>query len=249
MRPAWCWRKRGVRVGSLPDEHDAELLAAPRLLRGLPLAGSLITADALYCQRGLCRQIVASGGDYLVIVKGNQPRLYTDIALLFEAPPPETTFTAAEQRDRHGDRHEVRRLVVSGALHGYLDWPGAQQVGQIERVVRQGQRTFTQVRYFVTSLPEPDPHWNQPGVTATQLLQHVRRHWCIENRLHYVRDVSFGEDACRVRSGAAPQVLAALRNAVIGLLRSAGWDNIAAGLRYNAWRPSAALELLGLTAS
>jgi hypothetical protein len=87
------------------------------------------------------------------------------------------------------------------------------------------------VRSFVTSLPAPDPHWG------------------IEKRLHYVRDVTFGEDACQVRTGAAPQVLAALRNAVIGLLRDAGWSNIAAGLRYNAWRPGAALQLLGLTPS
>ena len=204
------------------------------------------TADALYCQRGLCRQIVASAGDYLVIVKGNQPRLYTDIALLFEAPPPETTFTAAEQRDRHGDRHEVRRLVVSGALHGYLDWPGAQQVGHIERVVRQGRRTFTQVRYFVTSLPEPDPNWNQPGVTATELLRHLRSHWTIENRLHYVRDVTLGEDACRVRTGSSPQALAALRNGVIHLLEGVEAPSKAAAMRRLAAHPVEAVRLISI---
>ena len=69
----------------------------------------------------------------------------------------------------------------------------------------------------------------------------------IDNRLHYVRDVSFGEDASQIRSGAAPQVMAALRNAVLRLLRDAGWSNIAAAVRYNAWRPGAALQLLGLT--
>ncbi len=228
------------------DEHDVELLVAPRLLHELPLHGAVVIADALYCQRALCEQIVAGGGDYLVIVKGNQPRLHTDIVLLFESPPQETTFAVAEQRDRHGDRHEVRRVWTSGELFGYLDWPGARQVGKLERVAHQKGKVRRQVRYFVTSLPEPDPHAGQTGAGPEQLLRLVRGHWRIENRLHYVRDVSFGEDASQVRSGAAPQVLAALRNAVIGLLRDAGWNNIAAAIRYNAWRPGAALQLLGL---
>ena len=249
MRPAWCWRKRGVRIGTLVDEHDVELLVAPRLLQELPLEGAVVTGDALYCQRALCDQIVDAGGDYLVIVKGNQPRLHSDIVLLFDSPPEETPFAFAEQRDRHGDRHEERRVWTSGELFGYLDWPGARQVGKIERVALQKGKTRRQVRYFVTSLPAPDPHLGQAGAGPEQLLRLIRGHWRIENRLHYVRDVSFGEDASQIRSGAAPQVLAALRNAVIGLLRDAGWTNIAAAVRYNAWRPGAALQLLGLTPS
>jgi hypothetical protein len=207
----------------------------------------------LYCQRSLCQQIVEAGGHYVVLVKANQPRLLADLEFLFAEPPLDegtgcpVPFACAEQRDQHGDRHEVRRLWVSGALHGYLDWPGAQQVAKVERVsTRRGQVTV-QVRYALTSLPEPDPLWDERGATADELLRLIRGHWAIENRLHWVRDVTFGEDASQVRSGAAPQVLAALRNAVIGLLRAAGWDNLAAGLRYNAWRPGAALELLGLT--
>jgi len=229
------------------DEHDAELLSAPRLLEELPLKGAVVTGDALYCQRALCQQIVAAGGDYVVIVKGNQPRLQQDIVLLFESPPEETTFSFAEQRDRHGDRDEVRRVWTSGELFDYLDWPGARQVGKLERTAQHKGRTHRQVRYFVTSLPAPDPHWEIEGAGPAQLLQLIRGHWAIENRLHYVRDVSFGEDGSQIRSGAAPQVLAALRNAVIGLLRDAGWGNIAAAVRYNAWRPGAALQLLGLT--
>jgi predicted transposase YbfD/YdcC len=203
----------------------------------------------LYCQRAFCSQIVAAGGDYVVIVKGNQPRLQQDVVLLFEEPPQETTFAFVEQRDRHGDRHEVRRVWMSGELNGYLDWPGAHQVGKIERVVHHKGKIRSQVRYFVTSLQEPDPYLGVVGAGPAHLLKLIRGHWAIENRLHYVRDVSFGEDASQVRSGTAPQVLAALRNAVIGLLRDAGWINIAAGLRYNAWRPGAALQLLGLAAS
>ena len=101
---------------------------APRVLAALPLAGRLVTGDALYCQRELCAQIREAGGDYLLIVKANQRRLYEDIELLFAEPPEGEVFREAEQRDRHGDRHEVRRLWASTALRGYLDWPGVQQV-------------------------------------------------------------------------------------------------------------------------
>jgi hypothetical protein len=191
----------------------------------------------------------------VVIVKGNQPQLQADIADLFADPPPDAVtgqplrFACAEQRDRHGDRQERRRLWVSGALIGYPDWPGAQQVAQVERTSTRTGQTAVQTRSVLTSLPEPEPLWDPPQrqtATAAELLHLVRGHWAIENRLHYVRDVTLGEDASQVRTGAAPQVLAALRNVVIALLRDAGWPNIAAGLRSNAWRPDAALQLLGL---
>lgn len=232
-----------------------ELHAAPALLSALPLPGAIITGDALYCQRKLRQQIVQAGGHYLITVKGNQPQLLADVQDVFADPPVhEVTglpipFAQAEVRDRHGDRHEVRRLWVSGALGGYLDWPGAQQLAKLERTSTRKGRTRTWTRYLITSLPEPDPHQGTSGTTAAALLAPSRGHWRIENRLHWVRDVTFGEDASQVRSGSGPQALAALRNVVISLLRHAGWRNIAEGLRYNAWRTDAALELLGLTPS
>jgi predicted transposase YbfD/YdcC len=197
-----------------------------------------VTADALHCQAALCRQIQAAGGDYLIIVKENQPQLYADIALLFAAPPPGEHVATVRQADRHGDRTEVRQLWASTALTGYLTWPGVAQVCKVERVVqRKGQRT-QEVRYAITSVAT---------ASAAQLLHLVRGHWGIENRLHYVRDVTLGEDASRIRTRAAPQVIAALRNAVLGLLRQQGWDNIAAALRHYGWQPTAALRLLGLS--
>jgi hypothetical protein len=216
----------------------------------------VITGDALYGQRALCQQIVEGGGHSVVIVKGNQPQRQADSAALFADPPVDERtgqplpFATTEQRDRHGDRQEGRRRWVSGALSGYLEWPGAQQVAQVERTSPRKGQTTVQTRYVLTSLAEPEPLWDAPGTqtaTAAELLQLVRGHWAVENRLSYGRDVPFGEDASQVRKGAAPQVLAALRNVVIALLRHAGWPNIAAGLRYNAWRPGAALQLLGLT--
>lgn len=213
---------------------------APAVVATLPLAGRLVTGDALYCQRELCRQIRAQDGDYLVVVKANQPDLLWAVQTVFAHPPPGERFATAEAWDQHGDRVETRRLWASTALTGYLDWPGVQQVVCVERICLRRGQTTRQVRYAITSLG--------PEIAAATLLGHVRSHWAIENRLHWVRDVTLGEDASQVRSGAAPQIMAALRNTVLGLVRGAGWTNIAAALRHYAWQPGAALAVLGLTA-
>jgi predicted transposase YbfD/YdcC len=121
-------------------------------------------------------------------------------------------------------------------LNGYLDWPGVAQVCRIEAEVKQGGEESYEVWYAITSVPRDQ-------ADAATLLGWVRGHWGIENRLHYVRDVTMGEDANRTRTGSGPQVLAALRNAAIGQLRRMGSTNIAASLRRNAARVK---ELLGV---
>ena len=206
----------------------------------MPLEGRVVTGDALYCQRDRCAQVVAAGGDYLLIVKANQPQLAQAIAVRFAELPWDGSFARAESCHRHGDRREHRYLRVATALPGEQDWPGIQQVCQVARVTKQQGKVTSQIRYAITSL-------RTRVADAKRLLHLVRGHWAIENRLHYVRDVTFGEDASQVRTGAAPQVLAALRNVVIGLLRQAGWANIAAALRHYAWRSGAALKLLGIS--
>jgi predicted transposase YbfD/YdcC len=213
---------------------------APDLLDGFPLARRIVTGDALYCQRALCQRIVDGGGAYLFVATENQPRLYDDLYWLFERPAPdEAPFASAVEHRQHGDRIETRRLWASSALVGYSDWPGLRHVCKIERQVLAEGALSRETAYAVTSLGPETP----PAV----LLRLWRGHWAIENRLHYVRDVTFGEDASHVRSGTAPEVLAAHRNVVIGLLRRAGHANIAAGLRQMAWQPGAALQLLGIT--
>ena len=209
------------------------------MLDGFRLARRIVTGDALYCQRALCRRIVADEGAYFFAVGENQPSLHDDLYWLFEWPAPdEAPFAEAVEHRKHGERVETRRLWASAALVGYSDSPGLGQACKIERrVVRRG-KVSVETAYAVTSLgPEASP---------AALLRLWRGHWAIENRLHYVRDVTFGEDASRVRSGAAPEALAALRNVVLGLLRRAGHANIAAALRQLAWQPGAALRLLGL---
>jgi hypothetical protein len=114
-------------------------------------------------------------------------------------------------------------------LNDYLDWPAVAQVGRRERTVVVGGEATVEVQYLITSVP-------RDRADAAALLGWLRGHWGIENRLHWVRDVTLGEDASRVRSGSAPQVLAALRNLAISHLRLAGVTNIAAALRRNAAR-------------
>ncbi len=206
-----------------------------------------MTGDALYCQQALCAQIQQAGGHYLFVIKANQPELLDAVRLLFDQPPPGERFATAGSRRTQRERHEVRTLAASAALADYLaelGWAGARQVLRLQSLVthvrgeRAGQTTQF-VRYFLTSLG--------PEVPVRRLLRLVREHWHIENRLHYVRDVTLGEDASQVRSGAAPEVLAALRNALLGVLRHHDHDNIAAALRHFAWTPGAALCVLGLS--
>lgn len=232
MRPAWGWRKRGVR----PGDHEGELTAAPALLAGLPLAGRVVTGDALYCQRSLCRQIREAGGDYVVIVKDNYPTLHADIRTLFASPPPGEPLPVATQHSRHGGRREVRQMTVSAALADYLDWPGVGLVGEVRCTVTRKGETTAFSRVVLTSLPADTP--------AGEVLRLVRGHWRIENRLHYVRDVTMNEDRSRLRAGAAPPVMAALRNVVLSLLRVLDVPNIAAARR-TLTRQRAALRLLG----
>ncbi len=207
----------------------------PALLRELDLQGKVVTGDAQFTQRNLCEQIVAHGGDYLFTVKENQPTLLDDIVTLFADPP--TLPSETVQRTEHGDRQEVRRLQASTGLNEYSDWPHLGQVCRVERRVTRKGQTKVEVAYLVTSLW---PH----EANARRLLELNRGHWGIENKLHWVRDVTFGEDACQVRKGSAPQVMAALRNTAIGLLREVGVVNIAEALRRNAAHPHRALALL-----
>ncbi len=199
-----------------------------------------MTGDAQFCQRDLSTQVVARGGDYLWEVKDNQPALREAIATLFALPPPGERFGHAVSRSRHGDRHEVRIVLCSAALAEYLDWPHHGQVAIQARITtRKGQRSEA-VRYAITSRPPA-------RASAAQLLADWRGHWGIENRVHWVRDVTFDEDRSPVRTGSAPQVMAALRNTAIGVLRRAGHTNIAAATRHYAAHPADALALLGLT--
>ena len=210
---------------------------AGKLLDRVVLTDRVVTGDALYCNRNLCEQVMEAGGDYLMIVKANQKSLYEDIQLCFEEPL-SGEYAHAETETRHGDRWECRRLWATDMIRTYLDWPGQRQVVKVESWRMVKGEVSRQVRYAITSLG--------PHTPADRLLSLVRGHWGIENRLHYVRDVTMGEDSSQVRTDSAPQVMAAVRNLVVSILRMRGEKNIAAAIRKIGWKPNAALQLLGL---
>ena len=141
--------------------------------------------------------------------------------------------------DKGHGRREYRRLTSTTALNGYLDWPDVGQVFELERVRVVGGRTTVEVVHGITSL-------GRDRADAGRMLALVRGHWGIENRLHYVRDVTLGEDGCRVGKGSAPQVLAAVRNAVIHLLAGLEAPSRAAAIRHLNYHPDEALDLLQL---
>jgi predicted transposase YbfD/YdcC len=229
---------RGQMVG---PAGRSEITAAPTLLAAQDLHGRVITADALLTQRRFCAQIVTQGGDYLLTVKGNQPELAAELTELFaccardsSAPPVARMRTV----DKGHGRLEIREIEASPLLNDWLDWPA---VGQVLKqtcrrmTLKTGLVTET-VRYGITSLPL--------GTDLGLIASLWRGHWSIENKVHYVRDVTGREDAGQAYRGNTPQVLAALRNAVLTLLRASGWSRIADGMRHFAAHPTKALALV-----
>ncbi len=212
------------------------------LLEALALAGCVVTADALHTHQDVAQAIIGRGGNYLLPVKENQPALRQDIALVFaHRAGLADTITSAQTTDCHGGRVETRRLCASTALRDYLAWPGHAQVLELRRRVtnKRTSKTRSEVVYGITSLsPE--------RASAAQLLRLWREHWHVENKLHWVRDVTFDEDRSQVRAGHAPQVMAALRNVAISVLRLCGARNVAAACRRYAARPALALAAVGV---
>jgi len=145
---------------------------------------------------------------------------------------------ADDVRPGHG-RLEVRHLVASTVLNDYLDWPGLAQVLMIERTWWVRGERKTAVRYGITSLPTE-------VASAERLLALVRGHWQIENGLHYVKDVTLGEDRSLIHKGQGPSNMAILRDTVVSVLHRAGWRTIAERLRFYSGNPHAALALLGI---
>lgn len=230
-------------------KQRSELAVAYRLIAHIDWKGKVLTGDALYCQRWLCAAILLAGGDYLFIVKANQPQLFEDLRLLFAPPAPakragEGILRLPEQQAQTSDkghgRVEMRSIRVSSELQGYSDWPGLDQVFQIRRRWQAKGEWHEEVRYGVSSLPATI------GIPE-RLLTLKRGHWRIENGLHYVKDVTLGEDRSTVHADNGPKIMAALRNTAISLLRRAGFSTIAARLRYNSGHPQAALQVLSLS--
>ena len=228
------------------ESRENEIVAAPRVLKMLDLQGKIVTGDALLTQRKLAIQIVKAGGEYVFPVKENQPELLADIRTLFEPEPCVKGFSpttkdlrSAQKVEKGHGRLEKRTLTASRDVNGYVDWPYAEQVFQLEREFKQlntGQITQAVV-YGITSLAVKE-------ADAARLLTITRGHWRIESGLHYRRDVTLREDRSRVRTGHAPQVLAVVNNLVLGLLARLGYTNAPAARRHFAAHLDEAVNLI-----
>jgi predicted transposase YbfD/YdcC len=224
------------------SKHN-EITAAPTLLRERDLSGTVTTGDALLTQRAQAQLIRERNGHYLMIVKRNQRRLWEDLELLFRIPPivadQEVWERVSTVSKGHG-RLETRTLECGTGLVAELDWPGVAQVARrtCERVVMKTGKRTVEVSYGILSLDASE-------VGARQVEALWRGHWTIENRKHYVRDVTMGEDRNQMHSGEAPRVLATLRSGLIDLWRDRGWTSIADAIRECAASVQRTLTLIG----
>lgn len=221
-------------------EKANELTHMNAFLTPVLLQGRIISADALYTQRSFCQEVIASGGAYLLLVKHNQPTLYEDLSFFFREPPPDCLDwrTASSSSKGHG-RLERRQLWASTELNDFLarDWAGVGQVFCVRRRVEHALSCTQQLVYGITSLPpsKADPF---------RLLHLNQEHWSIENRLHWRRDVTLGEDACQVRKGSAPHVLAVLNSFVLTLFDFCQVPNVKQHMRCLDAHPLQAVRLL-----
>lgn len=217
-----------------------ERTTALALVQELDLSGVLLSADALHTQPAWCQQVRRQGGDYLLIVKANQRLLRADIALLFSEEPRPWLPEQSAYRVNHGHgRLEVRTLRSSCQLNDYVasKWSDVAQVFQLQRRITRRQRTTTETVYGITSL-------SSQVAPPKRLLHLIRQYWQIENRLHWRRDVTLGEDGCTVSRGQTPQVLAMLNNLILALVDRLGVSNLAAQQRIFDARPEHALDLI-----
>ncbi len=225
-------------------DKSNEITAVPVLLQGRNLQGTVTTLDALLTQQAIAQQILDQHGHDLMIVKENQPALYAAIDLVFRVPPPplpEYHLDQVTTIDKGHGRLETRRLERTCALNDYVAWPGVGQVLRrtCQRIILKTGHVSEEVTYGMSSLGWAEAH-------AAQVEALWRGHWGIENKVHYVRDVTMGEDAGQIHVGPAPHALAALRNGLLTLLRSTGVTNSADALRSYAASLEETLALIGV---
>jgi len=220
------------------EDKTNEIKAVKPLLADLELEGKVVTADAMHAQVEHAEYIQQEkGADFVFVVKDNQKTLREDIAALAD----EDYDDSYTSHDKGHGRIETRKIDISTEINNYIEFPHVEQVFRIKRTITDldGENKRGETAYGITSLPpeEADPE---------TLLSLARNHWHIENKLHWVRDVTFDEDRSQIRTGSAPRVFATLRNLAISLFRLARLDNIARALRVFSWKPLQCLDFLGL---
>lgn len=230
MVSAWGCEQRLVLGQIATDAKSNEITAVPKLLEMLSLKGSIVTVDALNCQREIARQIVDQGGDYALALKGNQGTLHDDVRRFLDDPASET-ITAPPAVDGDHGRIETRIATVATAIDWLQEghrWPGLKAIGKVVRSRDTGTKTTTETAYYLLST----------ALTPERFGQVVRAHWGVENRLHWMLDVTMNEDQARNRLDNGPNNLAVLRHMALNILNAqkskisnrrkikrAGWSN------------------------
>jgi predicted transposase YbfD/YdcC len=221
-----------------------EITAIPELLKALHLKEALVTIDAMGCQKNIACQITDQGGDYLLAVKGNQPTLLQAIETEFiDQHQSETVDRHRQARKSHGRIvGQIASVLPAQGSVDLADWPKCKTIGLVDSLRKVGDKESTfERRYYISSRE----------LTAEQLAAAVRGHWGIENRLHWVLDVSFSEDASTVRRDNAPQNLSLLKKIVLNLLRLDTSDTTKTSLRLKrkraGWDDDLRAKILGLT--
>lgn len=215
MVSAWAAENRLVLAQIKTDEKSNEITAIPELLKLLDIRGCIVTIDAMGCQKKIARQITKAGGDYVLGLKGNQTKLKDDVERFFDCAERDDYALLESDTHRtvekdHG-RIETReyRIVAEDSFEAKDEWGGLKAVG-----IARSERTVNgvvsrEMRYYICSRM----------MSATAFAAAVRGHWGIENSLHWVLDVAFREDECRIRKDHAPENLAMVRHMALNLLR------------------------------
>jgi len=200
------------------DQKSNEITAIPELLKVLDVKGCIITIDAMGCQKEIAKTIVGRKAGYILAVKGNQERLHQALLAGFErldADPAAHPHCTSETREARRGRNEVRRVTAIDALQHLPDeilfaWPKLETLIRVQSEAQRGGKTVREERLYISTL----------AMNQVETIAHgVRSHWGIENRLHWVLDVSFREDLNRTRKGNGPESSAILRHIVLNLLR------------------------------
>ncbi|WP_225448123.1 ISAs1 family transposase [Streptacidiphilus sp. P02-A3a] len=228
---------RTVTQSRVPAKTN-EVTAFRHLLAPFDLAGATVTADALHTRRDhACHLVEDRKAHYLLLVKGNQPRLHAALRAL-----PWQRVRARYDRELGHGRRETRSLRVLTVTDPHPDFPHAVQAAEIlpHRTGARTRKVSRQTVYAITDLTAPQ-------ASPLTLARLARSHWTIEDRLHFVRDTAFAEDASKIRTGHGPENMTTLRNLAIDTLRAAGHTGIAAGLREVSYAPhQRPLDLLNL---
>lgn len=213
----------GIVLGQMKtQEKSNEITAIPELLDWIDIRGSIVTIDAAGCQKTITQKIVKGGGDYLISLKGNQGTLHEDVKLTFEQPCEQAiaNLKSIETPPEKGHgRIEIRRCRVDTHIdwlrERHPQWTDLKSIVAVESERHIGDKVSTETRYFISSSTE----------SPERLLSAVRQHWGIENKLHWVLDVSFGEDHSRIRKHHAPANIAIIRHAALNMMRTAKANN------------------------